>query len=197
MIGPANLLRLGLAAALLYFVVDALRSDFLGSLKYFTYTGSLVGALVLLLVVFRRVDERHLVLPFSMATIIHLVYIGLLVGPEGILHDLRTGGLLNLVLHYLPPYLLLLDLALLSRGARYRYRDALLYLVVPLLYLGYVAIYGSYTGVYPYFFLNVDRLGFGVAPYVAAIAVGFIGLNLLVIAANRWRWARVAVRARN
>jgi hypothetical protein len=196
MFRAVNLLRLGLAAALLYFVVDALRSDLLGSLKYFSYTGSLVGALVLLLVVFRRVDERHLVLPFSMATIIHLVYIGLLVGPDGILHDLRTGGLLNLVLHYLPPYVLLLDLAFLSQGGRQPYRDALLYLLVPVVYLGYVAIYGLTTSVYPYFFLNLERLGFGVVPYVGGIAAAFVGLNLLVIAANRWRWARGVVRAR-
>jgi hypothetical protein len=195
MIKPVNLLRLGLAAALLYFVVDALRSDLLGSLKYFSYTGSLVGALVLLLVVFRRVDERHLVLPFSMATIIHLVYIGLLVGPEGILHDLRTGGLLNLVLHYLPPYVLLLDLAFLSEGGRQPYRDAFRYLLVPVAYLGYVAIYGHYTSAYPYFFLNVDRLGFGVVPYVAGMAVAFVGLNLLVIAAKRRRLATAPLGA--
>jgi len=154
----ANPLRLVIALASLYFVIDAFRSEFFGSLQYFTYTGSLVGALVLLFVVAGRLDERHLVLPFSITVIIHVVYIVLLVGPDGIIDDLLTGGAENLVLHYLPPYLLLIDLVLLSRARIYLYRDALTYLIVPVAYLGYVAIYGQVAREYPYFFLNVGEL---------------------------------------
>ncbi len=181
----ANILRVVVAVATLYFVIDALRSEFFGSLQYFTYTGTLVGGLVLLFVAAGRLDERHLVLPFSIAVVIHVVYIVLLVGPDGVIDDLLTGGAENLVLHYLPPYLLLLDLALLSRARRYLYRDGLVYLLVPMVYLGYVAIYGQVAREYPYFFLNVGELGFGVLYYVVAIAGFFVALNLLVIAIKR------------
>ncbi len=181
----ANPLRLVIALASLYFVIDAFRSEFFGSLQYFTYTGSLVGALVLLFVVAGRLDERHLVLPFSITVIIHVVYIVLLVGPDGIIDDLLTGGAENLVLHYLPPYLLLIDLVLLSRARIYLYRDALTYLIVPVAYLGYVAIYGQVAREYPYFFLNVGELGFAVLYYVVAIATFFVALNLFVIAIKR------------
>jgi hypothetical protein len=178
-------LRLAVAAAVLYFVVDALRGDFFGSLQYFTYTGSLVIAVLLALVVARRADERHLVLALSIATVIHVVYIGLLVGPAGVLDDLRSGGLENLVLHYLTPYVLLVDLVALSEVRRYRYRDAWTYLLVPLLYLGYVLAYGQVTREYPYFFLDVGELGMVVVVYVAAIAALFMGLNLALVAAKK------------
>ena len=181
-----NVLRMVVAVTTLYFVIDALRSEFFSSLQYFTYTGSLVGACVLLLMVIGRADERHLVLSFSIATIIHVVYITLLVGPEGVLGDLLSGGLENFFLHYLPPYLLLLDLVVLNEARRFFYRDGLTYLWVPVLYLGYVAIYGSATAEYPYFFLNVNDLGFAVLYYVLGIAAVFVGLNMSVIALKRW-----------
>lgn len=180
-----TILRLGVAAAVAYFVVDALRSEFFGSLQYFTYTGSLVIAALLILVVARRVDERHLVLALSIATVIHVVYIGLLVGPGGVLEDLRSGGIENLVLHYLTPYVLLVDLVALSEVRRYRYRDAWAYLLVPVLYLGYVLVYGQLTREYPYFFLDVGELGILVVVYVASIAALFLGLNLALVAARK------------
>lgn len=180
-----NTLRLVVAAAVLSFVVDALRSEFFGSLQYFTYTGSLVIAVLLTLVVARRVDERHLVLALGIATVIHVVYIGLLVGPGGVLADLRSGGLENLVLHYLTPYALLVDLMLLSQVRRYRYRDTVAYLLVPVLYLGFVLIHGRITSEYPYFFLDVDELGIAVAAYVVAIAALFMGLVLVLVAAKK------------
>ena len=186
-------LRLAVAAAVLYFVVDALRGDFFGSLQYFTYTGSLVIAVLLALVVARRADERHLVLALAIATVIHVVYIGLLVGPAGVLDDLRLGGLENLVLHYLTPYVLLVDLVVLSEVQRYRYRDAWAYLLVPLLYLGYVLIHGRITLEYPYFFLDVGELGIVVAYYVVGIAALFTGLNLVIVAVKK---RAVRVRAR-
>jgi hypothetical protein len=195
----ANVLRLVVAVTTLYFVAEALLGEFFGSLQYFTYTGSLVGALVLLAIVAGRLDERHVVLVFSMATIIHVVYLVLLVGPDGIVDDLLTGGAENLVLHYLPPYLLLLDLAAFSTARRYLYRDGLTYLLVPVAYLGYVAIYGQVAREYPYFFLNVPELGVAVLAYVVAIAAFFVGLNLLVIAIKRrtlaWALARSDARA--
>lgn len=136
-----NTLRLVVAAAVLSFVVDALRSEFFGSLLYFTYTGSLVIAVLLTLVVARRVDERHLVLALGIATVIHVVYIGLLVGPGGVLADLRSGGLEKLVLHYLTPYALLVDLMILSQVRRYRYRDTVAYVVaIAALFMGLVLV---------------------------------------------------------
>ena len=119
------------------------------------------------------------------ATVIHVVYIGLLVGPGGVLADLRSGGLENLVLHYATPYYLLFDLVVLSEERRYRYRDALAYVLVPLLYLGYVMIHGRATDEYPYFFLDVGELGATVLVYVVAIAGLFMGLNLALVALKK------------
>lgn len=185
-------LRLTLAAALLYFVAAALQEEFFGTLKYFTYTGSLIITGLLTLVVTRRVDERHLVLALSIATVIHVVYIGLLVGPSGVLEDLRSGGLENLLLHYVTPYVLLVDLLALSEVRRYHYRDIGPYLLVPLCYLSFVLIYGQVTDDYPYFFLNVPELGLSVVTYTGAIAGFFMGLNLSVIALKR-RLSRIRI----
>jgi hypothetical protein len=179
MVSLKFVLRLIMAAAVLRFVLPELVAGPLGTLQYFTYTGSLVIALVLIFIASGRLDDRHLVLGLSAAWVIHLVYIFLLVGLAGVPNDLLTGGLENLVLHYLTPYYLLFDALVLSEPKRHGGRDALYYLLLPVAYLPFVMLYGQSAGAYPYFFLDVNELGVWVAVYVAAILGMFAGLNWL------------------
>lgn len=190
-----NGVRVLVAVAMAYYVFDALWDEFFGSLQYFTYTGSAIAAVVLVAIAFGRVHERHLVLALSIVTIIHVVYIVLLVGFDGVVDDFLTGGLDNLVLHYAPPYYLAFDLFALSSAAAYRFRDTLSYLLVPVTYLAFVLVYGRVTGEYPYFFLNVPELGIVVLYYAAAIAGFFVVLNLGLVAAMK-RTSRARVRSR-
>lgn len=177
MVSLKFVLRLIMAAAVLRFVVPELVSGPLDTLQYFTYTGSLVIALVLILTAAGRLDDRHLVLGLSAAWVIHLVYIFLLVGLAGVHNDLLTGGLENVVLHYLTPYYLLFDALVLSEPKRLSGRDAFYYLLLPVVYLPFVMLYGQAVGAYPYFFLDVSELGVWVAAYVSAILALFAAFN--------------------
>ncbi len=169
--------RLAVAVAVLWFVIPELISGPLDTLQYFTYTGSLVIAAVLVLTATGRWDDRHLVLALSAAWVIHLVYIFLLVGLPGVPNDLLTGGVDNIVLHYLTPYYLLFDAIVLARAENADRLDALRYLILPAAYLPFVMLYGRSVGAYPYFFLDVGDLGVGVAGYVTGILAMFAGLN--------------------
>ena len=171
--------RITVAAAVLWFVIPELILGPLDTLQYFTYTGSMAIAAVLVLTATGRWDDRHLVLALSAAWVIHLVYIFLLVGLPGVPNDLLTGGMDNIVLHYLTPYYLLFDAIVLAKPKNADRRDALRYLILPAAYLPFVMLYGRSVGAYPYFFLDVGELGLGVAGYVTAILAMFAGLNWL------------------
>ena len=180
--------RWTVAVAVLWFVIPELVAGPLDTLQYFTYTGSMAIAAVLVLTATGRWDDRHLVLALSAAWVIHLVYIVLLVGLPGVPNDLLTGGVDNIVLHYLTPYYLLFDAMVLAKPARSDQRDALRYLILPAAYLPFVMLYGRSVGAYPYFFLDVAELGMGVAVYVTAILAMFGGLN--------WFFAMIITRGR-
>ena len=187
--------RLAVAVLVAAFVLRELSVAVGATLQYFTYTGSLVVAVTLVLVATGRVGERHLVLAFGVAAVIHAVYVLLLVGLDGVVRDLTAGGLENVVLHYALPYYLALDVGLLARDRAYAYRDAVGYLWVPAAYLAFVVPYGSAVGSYPYFFLDVDALGPWVAAYVVGILAAFVALNVTVIHLQRRRFAAAAPAA--
>ena len=65
------------------------------------------------------------------------------------------------------------------------------WLIYPLGYCGWTMGVGAVTGWYPYFFLNPDRVGWGVAGYIAGISALFLALGL----AFRWIEGRLALRA--
>ena len=72
-----------------------------------------------------------------------------------------------------------------DRGGPWRW------LIYPLGYCGWTMIVGGVAGWYPYFFLNPDRVGWGVAGYIAGISALFLALGL----GFRWIDGRLALRA--
>lgn len=94
----------------------------------------------------------------------------------------------NLLLHYVVPLgMLALWLTIVPKG-RLRFASVLPWLVMPLVYFGYVLLRGALTGRYPYFFLNVDRYGYGQVLQTAAwftlaflaLGTGFVILDRLL-----------------
>ncbi|RVT92667.1 Pr6Pr family membrane protein [Sphingomonas crocodyli] len=65
------------------------------------------------------------------------------------------------------------------------------WLIYPLSYTGWTMTMGALSGWYPYFFLNPNRVGWGVAAYIAAIAALFLALGV----GCRWIDGRLALRA--
>ena len=68
-------------------------------------------------------------------------------------------------------------------------------LPLPLLYCGFSLWVGSQTGRYAYFFIDVDRYGWGqVLVNITGLAAFFIGLMAAAIAWDRWRSAPTALK---
>jgi hypothetical protein len=67
----------------------------------------------------------------------------------------------NTVLHYLVPIAVAIDWLMDPPAHRIKYRRALLWLVFPVIYLGYSLLRGPIVGWYPYPFLNPAHGGYG------------------------------------
>lgn len=67
-----------------------------------------------------------------------------------------------------------------------RYQLSLKWLAAVLVYFVYVLIRGYFLNVYPYFFVNVEKLGYGgVGLYAVGIALFFILVGLLIIVVDK------------
>lgn len=90
-------------------------------------------------------------------------------------------------LHYATPILFLLYWALVVPKAGLRFADIPLWLLYPLGYMVYVLIRGALTGLYPYYFIDVNVLGYGAA-FLNALGVL---LAFIIVAAALVLVARV------
>jgi hypothetical protein len=73
--------------------------------------------------------------------------------PEGL------AALGNLVVHYIMPAAVVLDWLLFTPKGRLRWIDPVKWLAFPLVYGLWTVIHGALIGWYPYFFINIDKLG--------------------------------------
>jgi hypothetical protein len=95
----------------------------------------------------------------------------------------------ELTAHTLSPILGALYFVRVVPKGRLTRRDPFLFLIYPLLYLIYWLIRGPRVGYYPYFFLDVNALGYsGVAVWSAILLVAFIILGFLMLFINSGRW---------
>ncbi len=143
-------------------------------LRYFTYTGNLVIAIGLLLIVFGRLDKRKYIHLVCFGTLILVVY-GLLLS-DGFIDEPWEGK----ILHYFAPALLLIDFTFFLDTTDYKYKDMPKYTILPLAYLVYTLIHGYFFNGYAYFFFDIDEVGLGgFFGYILAMAFGYIVLGLL------------------
>lgn len=64
-------------------------------------------------------------------------------------------------------------------------------LIYPALYLVFTIVRGAFTGIYPYFFVDVSKLGYrSVVINSVAITMVFILLALMLIAGSRYRYRK-------
>ena len=88
----------------------------------------------------------------------------------------------SLIMHLVCPVMFILDYMLFSKHRQLRIYSPFIPCIIPLFYVLYVLIRAEvYVGtgkmVYPYFFLNVYELGWGVLLYIIGIAFVVIGLG--------------------
>ena len=96
----------------------------------------------------------------------------------------------NFLMHYIVPILFFLDFLFFDKRGMYLKKDPLLWCLPMIAYAifalvkGYVfqiEIPGQVNSPYPYFFLNVDKLGFlGVFQYTVIILIGYLILGYIL-----------------
>ncbi len=91
-------------------------------------------------------------------------------------------------LHKLFPVIVVLDWLVDPPRVSLRYRDALIWLVYPLVWTALTMVRGAADGWYPYPFLDPANGGYPtVAVTIVTITAGFLVLSALMVALGRWR----------
>lgn len=92
----------------------------------------------------------------------------------------------NDLLHYVMPAGFALDWLLFTPKGRLRWIDPVKWLVPVLAYGAWTLLHGALSGWWPYWFVNVDKLGLGKAMvYFAGLLVFFLIVGLIVVAIDR------------
>ena len=146
--------------------------------SYFTNLSNLFAAVVLLMGALAAFTRREAPGDLARAiAVVNMAVVGVVFAI--LLRNVDLGDLLpwvNTVLHYLMPWVVVIDWLLLPPKARLGLKPFLLVMVFPVLYIAWVLVRGPLVQWYPYPFLNPLNVGGygGVAGYVAGIAAAFV-----------------------
>jgi hypothetical protein len=92
----------------------------------------------------------------------------------------------NSLLHYVMPAAFVIDWLAFTPKGRLRWIDPAKWLIPVLIYGGWTLLHGWLSGWWPYWFVDVDRLGQGrTAVYFAGLLVFFLIVGLIVVAIDR------------
>jgi hypothetical protein len=95
--------------------------------------------------------------------------------------------LADMLLHSVMPVAYVLYWFLFASRAGLLWKDAVVWLLYPGLYLVYSLARGAVTGIYPYPFIDVNLLGYGgVLVRALGFLLVFLGTGLLAVGVGRW-----------
>jgi hypothetical protein len=155
--------------------------DLVNFLSYFTIQSNIIGIVVLLLLAARAPGPRPAWLESlrgAAAVYLTVTFIVVLVLLQNVDVGLQLAWV-DVALHKLTPIVLVADFVLDPPTVRLTRRDALTWLVYPLLWLGYTMVRGPIADWYPYPFLNPENGGYGtVAVTVVVVLVAATGVCL-------------------
>lgn len=136
---------------------------------YFTYVSNVIVLVTMGLLVLGLCGRRFFLYTTSYITVTILVYATLL-SPGLFKEDLQSWAL-----HYIIPIYTIVDFFFLSKPKKLSYKGIWSSLIIPLCYGGYVLLYGIIEGEYPYFFVDVNDIGYGgFIRNVLLLVVGFL-----------------------
>lgn len=169
-------------------------SSIVNFFSYFTNLSNLLAAIVIIigavyLIIHRKLTVRDEIVRGTSVACMALVGIVFSV----LLRNVDLGHLLpwvNIVLHYIMPVVIMVDWLYQPPNTKLTFKQTLLWLIFPLLYLVYSIIRGAIVGFYAYPFFNPLKSGgyVGVTFYCIGIAITFFFLSwLLMILGNKQR----------
>lgn len=118
-----------------------------------------------------------------------LVY-NILLAKENTIAEYFTS-LTNLTMHVILPIMFVLDWVLFYQHPNVKWYYPLLSTIMPLIYVGFILIRAAIVKdnanvVYPYFFLNLDKLGVnGFVKWIVILVAAFVALGYLIYALDR------------
>jgi hypothetical protein len=93
----------------------------------------------------------------------------------------------NVIMHLIGPIMVVLDFWLFNPKNNLKWRAILDSLILPYLYVTVTLIIGLFTNSYPYFFLDVNNIGYGgVLGWVFILTLGFLVLSLALVSYNKF-----------
>ncbi len=159
---------------------------------YFTIQSNLIGVAALAWLVLRRGEPRSRrmeLLRGAAAVYLAVTFFVVIVLLTGVDVGLQLGWV-DFVLHKLFPVVVVLDWIVDPPTARLGPRDAIMWLMYPLVWTGLTLIRGAADGWYPYPFLDPAHGGYGqVAVTAVAVTIGFLVISAGMIAVGNWRRA--------
>lgn len=201
---PSVVLRLARAATALVAIAaivvqaktlaDANALNLVNFLSYFTIQSNLIGIVVLLLLAVRAPGRRpHWLESLRGASSVYLtitfVVVILLLGNVDVGLQLAW---VDFVLHKLTPVVIVADFVLDPPTVNLTRRDALSWLIYPLVWLAYTLIRGPIAGWYPYPFLDPAHGGYG---SVAVTSLLILVAGAVVCLFYAWLGNRLGGRA--
>lgn len=180
-----------LAVGLQYYLLAENRTTGLGeaTIRFFSFFTILTNTLVA--IVFTALALRRTAQGGTLTAVtVYIIVVGL-VYQVLLRHIWQPKGLQMVVdelLHTVVPLLVLVFWWMYGRYACLRYRDIWRWLVYPLVYLFWILARGSFSGFYPYPFVNVSELGMQtVIVHAGGLMIFFMLLSAAFIGVTRRR----------
>ena len=105
----------------------------------------------------------------------------------GNLFDPSYWRVRNVIMHLVGPLMVVIDFLMFNPRNNLKWRVILDSLVLPYLYVIITLIIGLFTSSYPYFFLDVNNIGYsGVLGWVFILTLGFLVLSLALVYYNKF-----------
>lgn len=175
----------------------------LSVLNYYTLMSNILcAAYFLSAALFTLKNEKKTMLPqvkgalVMCITVTGMVYHFMLAGKFEMQGTLLMS---NILLHYVVPLMTVLDWILFDCKGNYTRYSPFLWLIAPLAYFLYViirvaggALLGPYGAKYPYYFMDIDTLGFGNVMLINLVmAIFFVILGYIIVWIDRMLWHKV------
>lgn len=184
---------LGIQLILLLGATDrgfALGEAFVRYFSFFTIQVNIFAAIALSAFAFKRGPDEWLVHPFVRSAIaVYIAVVGLVYGT--VLRQLwQPQGwhlFADTMLHYVMPLAYIAFWIAWVRKDGLRWYDPLLWLIYPAVYLVAILIRGKMSGFYPYYFIDVAKLGYAkTALNAGGMLLVFVIVGEVIVGAGRF-----------
>jgi hypothetical protein len=163
-------------------------------IRYFSFFTILTNILVAYCFTVQLIKSKHKVGEFFLqsktvtAVAVYIIIVGIVYNT--VLRQIWEPSGLQLVvdelLHSFIPLLFILYWLLFVQKANLRWIDVLPWLLYPMSYIVYVMVRGTFSGFYPYPFINAESIGYSkVLLNSAVLCMAFLLVSLLLVAVAR------------